>query len=81
MAYERFRSSAENKFYQSETVAAVKWACFSVALVAAYILICAPFLSQLKDEIWLTEGMINLIPTKLLMENAELKKSIFQQQL
>lgn len=36
---------------------------------------------QLKEEIWLTQGMINLIPTKLLINNERLREEILKRKL
>jgi len=77
-SYDAFKYNVEDYFYQSVTISAIKWSCFSVALLIAYIVIFRPFLTQLKEEIWLTEGMLNLIPTKLLLENTDLRKILFK---
>ena len=55
-----------------------KCPCFFVILVLMYVIIYFQFLSKLRDDIWVTEGIINLIPTKLLIENKKLATTILK---
>ena len=78
MSYNIYKKSVENyigKFTQNMGIKCL--ICF-VILILLYIFICEPLLYQLRIEIERLQGMINLIPTKLLLENEELKNLLFK---
>ena len=71
-----FTEDVTNYFDMFSRIALIEWLCFMAGMILIEILILFPFISKLKDEIWFTQSMINLIPTKLLFENKKLKENI-----
>lgn len=68
-----FMGEAIGFFGNTKTWTAIKDACFMVAFLLGYIFIINGFLNRLKEEMWQTKGLLNLIPTKFILNNPELK--------
>ena len=76
MSYETFMGDVKNYFKSFTMISQVKLACFIVVILIMYLIFEHSFLKQFRDDIWLTQAMINLIPTKLLLNNKKLKDSV-----
>ncbi|MDR3547581.1 MAG: hypothetical protein P4M11_04795 [Candidatus Pacebacteria bacterium] len=60
-------------FDSTKSWTAIKNGCFLGALVLSYFFIISGFISRLKEEIWQTKGLLNLIPTRFILSSPELK--------
>lgn len=76
-----FVQEMDNYFNQSLNIWLIKFICFTVAMILGYFIIFARLLNQLKKEIWLAQGMLNLIPTSILLGNTELKSLVLKQKI
>eukprot|EP00831_Metopus_contortus_P028958 TRINITY_DN23923_c0_g1_i1.p1 TRINITY_DN23923_c0_g1~~TRINITY_DN23923_c0_g1_i1.p1 ORF type:complete len:202 (-),score=55.00 TRINITY_DN23923_c0_g1_i1:22-627(-) len=62
---------------QFQLICLLKGILFCIVLIAAYLFFVRRFIIQLKEEIWETKGILNLIPTRFIMNNSVLKKQFF----
>jgi len=46
-----------------------------VVIFAIFIFVWTPYLRNLKNKIWRTKGMLNMIPIEIIKENDKLKKA------
>ncbi len=77
MAYEMlsqaYLADADTFFGNAKSWTAIRNGCFMGLLVVSYFWIILGFIRRLKDEIWQTKGLLNLIPTKFILTNQDLK--------
>ena len=78
---EQFMNDAFAYFDKVLLIEFIKMLCFIIGLIVAFVLIFVPFLNQLKIKIWQTRGMLNMIPTKLLLNNDNLKEQFLKNQI
>eukprot|EP00826_Nyctotherus_ovalis_P062174 TRINITY_DN8948_c0_g1_i3.p1 TRINITY_DN8948_c0_g1~~TRINITY_DN8948_c0_g1_i3.p1 ORF type:complete len:128 (+),score=14.07 TRINITY_DN8948_c0_g1_i3:66-449(+) len=76
MSYDAFNKNVKDYLREFVIIATIRLPCFFLVLVLLYFLVYESFLDQLRDEIWSTTGMLGLIPTKLLIRNKDLRKSL-----
>jgi hypothetical protein len=81
LIFQEFLKSTYGYFDDIKLIGLMKMLGFIFALIFAYIFIFNKFLDQLKREIWQTKGMLNMIPTKLLLKHPKLKEQFLKQQI
>ena len=75
--YTVLKESVDGNYNQFVVLLGIICPCITILLMVLYILMYQPFLNKLKASIWITQGMISLIPTKLFTTNKKLGKLIF----
>ena len=75
-SFKIFTNSVIKYFERFVFIYKVKWPCVGVLLILIYLILFLPIMFNLRDEIWLIQALVNLIPTKLLKENKKLKEGI-----
>ncbi len=78
-SYNVFINSMSDYFQRSVTISLIKLVCFTSALVLCYAIIFERLLELLKEEMWLTQGMLNLIPINMLLSVPRLKEELLKQ--
>ena len=68
-----FTSLSASFFQFAKTISAVKLSIIIIICIILYVLSYFFLLKKLLDEIWMTKGMLNLIPTALISSNKEIK--------
>lgn len=68
-------SSAQQYLSSSLQIDEIKFSVFIVVIFAIFIFIWTPYLRNLKNKIWRTKGMLNMIPIDIIKENDKLKKA------
>jgi len=68
-----FVKDATNYVKSTEMWTSIRNSSFLFALVVVYILIISGFISRLNQEIWRAKGLLDVIPTKFLLANSELR--------
>ncbi len=67
------------KFYEKvELIVIAKAACFGAVFLCAYFVVFLGLLKILKTEIWLTHGMLNMIPIFVLESNSLVQTQIWR---
>lgn len=60
------------------TLARVKFIVFIVAAFLIFFFIWIPYLKRLKEKIFRTKGMLNMIPMNIITKNESLKNEFIQ---
>jgi len=61
-----------------DTVSKVKFSIFIVAIFFIFFVIWSPYLRRLKEKIFRTKGMLNMIPMNIITKNENLKNVFIQ---
>jgi len=80
MSVDAYLQDADNFFVNAKSWTAIRNSCFIAALLISYFGIVVGFINRLKNEIWQTKGLLNLIPTKFVLSNHELKVKFLSHQ-
>lgn len=68
-------NSAKNYLSSNLQIDEIKFSVFIVVIFAIFIFVWTPYLRNLKNKIWRTKGMLNMIPIDIIKENDKLKKA------
>lgn len=68
-------SSAKNYLSSYLQIDEIKFSVFIVVIFAIFLFVWTPYLRNLKNKIWRTKGMLNMIPIDIIKENDKLKKA------
>ncbi len=74
----QYRKDAVAFYEIIEKVLIAKAACFAAVFVVMYAIIFAGVLATLKQQIWITKGMVNMIPKFVIENNQEVQKLIYE---
>ena len=75
-AYNVYMKDAVDYVDDTKLWTSIRNGCFLGVLLIAYIVIIMQFINQLKREIWHTRGLLNMMPTRYLLNNKNLKKKL-----
>ena len=78
-AFNIFKKSVEDSLNMYVFISKIESLCLLLILVFIYLFVCQQFLKSLRDVVWTTQGITNLIPTTILLENIKLRQIILKE--
>ncbi|MDR3548023.1 MAG: PAS domain S-box protein [Candidatus Pacebacteria bacterium] len=72
----QYRKDAVAFYKVIEAIIMSKAVCFAVLFLALYVAVFAGLLATLRNEIWLTKGMLSMIPRFVLENNLRVQKLV-----
>lgn len=60
----------------TKQMVSIKFAVFVILLLVLFVFAWLPFLRELNAKIWMTKGMLNMIPLRLVSQNEKLKEQL-----
>ncbi len=73
LLFSEFLDNSQSYFDETKLIGLLKMFGFFLLVFLSYTFIMFFFLLRLKKEIWKTKSMLNMIPTKILLNNDSLK--------
>lgn len=73
MLAETYMEDGSNYVQNTKMWTSLRNGCFIGVLILVYLFGIIRFINNLKYKIWQTKGLLNIIPTKFLLTNANFK--------
>jgi|JI6StandDraft_1071083.scaffolds.fasta_scaffold05710_10 hypothetical protein len=68
-----FYAGLSDSMQQTRQMISIKFAIFIILLLGLFVAAWLPFLRKLNSKVWMTKGMLNMIPLNLVSSNSKLK--------
>lgn len=71
----------ENYLDVSLNIERIRFTIFILGSFAIFLFIWTPYLKRVRDDIWRTKGMLNMIPMEIITKNENLKNLFTSEEL
>jgi len=71
-----FLQGVSDSLEQTSQTIAIKFAVFTFVMLVLFVAAWLPFMRSLNAMIWMTKGMLNMIPLDMITRNDKLKEKL-----